>query len=193
MSTESFGQDPYPYGAPLTEGESQVFAEVRREFVEGDRARCVLADETPGTVLRMNTLVGVATFAIHSWGTGHEIVPGTAVYAKTVENHIREISTSEFKIFGASEERTMLNLGTIDECADLMVAPLTVGPLWEEDMAMSEEEFQIQVAHGAIIYTQMGYLRRVEREPVVIPGVVSLERVVRKKGDEAATFFPRLP
>lgn len=177
MSIEQFGHDPYPNGAPLTDGESRIFDHIRNEILESEARSCILSNEQPRTLFRMETLAGVATFTIYAWGSERSITPESAVLARMVGNNIKEASCSEFKIYGASEETYLAKLGQVSAFADLLIAPLSSEPLWKDDLEISEELFQDQVDQGAIVSTQLGYLRRVEREPLVIPGVVEFSRL----------------
>lgn len=177
MSIEQFGHDPYPPGAPLTDGESRIFDDIRKEILGSENRSCVLSEEQPRTLFRMETLAGVATFTIHAWGNQRDITPESAVLASMVGNNIKEASCSEFKIYGASEETYLAKLGQVSAYADLIIAPLSREPLWKDDLEISDEEFHTQVDRGAIVSTQLGHLRRVEREPLVIPGVVEFSRL----------------
>lgn len=188
MSMDAYGQNPHTSGAPLSETEFQIFSDIRQEFVESERRACMLASEKPGSVFAMETLAGSMEFSIHAWGTRTKIQPNAPVLARAVLNEISEISTTEFQIIGASEEDVVSGQGIVQEAADLVVDPLTLRPLWEEDMTMSENDFQLLIAEGSIVPTQMGYLRRVALGRVVIPGVVSLSRLTTT-GDVVETFF----
>ncbi|MCA9331308.1 hypothetical protein KC968_00030 [Candidatus Saccharibacteria bacterium] len=188
MSMDAYGQNPHMSGVPLSEAEFQIFSEIRQEFAESEHRTCAFALEKPGSVFAMETLAGSIEFSIHAWGTRTKIHPNTPVLARAVLNEISEICTTEFQIIGASEEDVVSGQGIVQEAADLVVDPLTLRPLWEEDMALREHDFQLHIAEGSIVPTQMGYLRRVSLGRVVLPGVVSLSRL-STAGDVVETFF----
>lgn len=122
-------------------------------------------------------------FKIKPWGSEDVVRPDAVVFAQTCgSNYITEIPTMEFAIIGASEagitdER---HKGVIMQYADLLIQPLRIQELTEEDRRiMHTHEFQMLVDSGEVVCTDRGrFFRREIGGNVVVPAVISLEAML---------------
>ena len=162
---------------PLTSIQRDMLNHAKIDVLKSnDRANFDLAGLEAGTTFIMETDDGRVEFSVYPTGLAEEIKPNEAVYAQIRNTEDGPISYSEILIFGASEELTMITskLGTIEQFADFVYAPLIREPLWQEDFELSDEDFQKKIQLGDIISTSIGSLRLVQDEARVLAVVLDL-------------------
>lgn len=157
-----------------------------------NRKSHTLSDEQPGTRLRMQTIDGITEFTVNPWPNQSEIHPNNLVYTSVHRSDGGAMRCIEAQIWGASEGQAMSleEIGKIKQYGDLVITKLHREPLWKEDYELPDERFQEMIAKGFIIPTvQAGPLRLVRGETVVVPCIISLQRVDPQTGNELEVIF----
>lgn len=164
-------------GQPLSSLEQDIFNSEKIDILMNNyRANLDLSKFSAGTTFLMETDEGQVEFSIYPTGLAEKINPHEAIYAQVKNAKGGAIIFPEIMIYGASEELTMVSkkLGTIEQFADFVYAPLQREPLWKEDYELSENDFQAKLQLGEIVQTQMGNLHVTQHGYRVLPSVLDL-------------------
>lgn len=174
---------------PMSDVQAADWEQVRLEMLTTPRNRLVLADEQPGTRLRMNTLEGIVEFTIKPWGEQQEIAPDSFVYAEVHTSASDAMRFAEVAILGAAENTIMDHRGTIDQFADLAVRPIFRRALYQTEQDLPDDEQRRRIANGLFVQTQMGRMALGQGAAQIVPGVVSLVRLTPQKGKKPEIVF----
>ncbi len=174
---------------PMNDVQSADWEQARLEMLTTPRNRLVLADEQPGTRLRMNTLEGIVEFTLKPWGEQQEIAPESFVRAEVHTSASGAMRFDEVAILGATEGTLIDHRGTIDQFADLAVRPIFRRALYQAEHDLPEDEQRRRVAEGLFVQSQVGRMAIGQGVTQIVPGVVSLVRLTPQKGKQPEIVF----
>lgn len=174
-------ENGYRPGEPLSVSEQAAFSEVALDILASShesRPHWSMACSEPGDSFFIRSIDGTkVTFYIQKVPFQQHVQPNQSVFMGVL-NPGQLSGVSELILFGASEIATMQphNMGTIEQYADLVYAPVRRQPVWLEDRA-NEEEYQRMLESGEIIRTPMADMRLEVGAMQVMPAILDLALV----------------
>lgn len=179
MSTESFHEP----GDPLSLGEHAAFSEIILGYLAesgDDRPWYPLSASSPGDRFLLRTVDGEMQFDIIRLNDQRQSSSGSSIDVRRYGDS-ELMRHEDFLLIGASEGGTMLpdiNMGVIEQYADLSYAPMHSEPLWSQDLDIGDEEYDKKLRSGEIVRTQSGrHVRMNVGSAAVLAVVLDLARI----------------